>query len=56
MECEWQQGSPSLQDLSQYSSLSKYCSLDDLHSSSYFQVLQSVYQSFGDCTKNTNYN
>ena len=26
------------------------------HSSSYFQVLQSVYQSCGDCTTNTNYN
>ena len=32
-----------------------YC-LDGLHSSSYFQVLQSFYQSFGDCTKSTNYN
>ena len=26
------------------------------HSSSYFQVLQSLYQSFDDCTKSTNYN
>ena len=27
-----------------------------LPSSSYFQILQSLYQSFGDCTKSTNYN
>ena len=33
-----------------------YSSLDGLHTSSYFQVLQSLYQSFGDCTKRTNYN
>ena len=31
-------------------------SLDDLHSSSYFQVLQSFYQFLGDCTKSTSYN
>ena len=30
--------------------------MDVLHSSSYFQVPQSLYQSFGDCTKSTNYN
>ena len=36
-----------LQDSSQYSGRSvQYCSLDGLHSSSYFQVLQSRYQSF----------
>ena len=29
---------------------------DGLHSFRYFQVLQSVYQSFGDCTQGTNYN
>ena len=30
--------------------------MDGLHPSSYFQVLQSLYQSFDDCTKCTNYN
>ena len=30
--------------------------LDGLHTSSYFQVRQSLYQSFGDCTKSTDYN
>ena len=29
--------------------------LDSFHPSRYFQVLQSLYQSFGDCTKNTNW-
>ena len=48
LEIEWQQVSSSLQDSSQYSDL--------FHSSSYFQPLQSLYQSFGDCTKSTNYN
>ena len=32
------------------------CSLDSPHWSTYFQVLQSLYQSFGDCTKSANYN
>ena len=50
-ESEWQQVSSSLQDSSQYSGRSqKYCSLDGLHYSSYFQVLQALYQSFGDYT------
>ena len=31
-------------------------SLDSLHSSSYFQVLQSLYQFFGNSTKSTDYN
>ena len=54
---EWQQVSSSLQDFSQYSRRSQQCcSLDSLHPFCYFQVLQSLYQSFGDCTKNTNYN
>ena len=30
--------------------------LDDLHTSSNFQVLQSLYQFFDDCTERTNYN
>ena len=30
--------------------------LDGFHSPSYFLVIQSLYQSFGDCTKSTNYN
>ena len=57
LEFEWQQVSSSLQDSSQYFGRSQQCySLDSLHSSSYFQVLQPLYQSFGDCTKCTNYN
>ena len=53
---EWQQVPSSLQDSSQYSGWSQYySSLDVLRSSSYFQVLQSFYQSFGGCTKSTNY-
>ena len=57
LEFKWQQVSSSLQDSSQYSGRSQQCcSLDGLHSSSYFQILQSLYQSFGDCTKSTNYN
>ena len=57
MEFEWQQVSSSLQDSSQYSSQSKQCcSLDGLHLSSHFQVVQSLNQSFRDCTKSTNYN
>ena len=43
------------QDSSQYSCRSQQCcSLDGLHMSSYFRVPQSLYQSFGDCTKSTN--
>ena len=50
---EWQQVSSSLQDSSQYFCQSQQCcSLNSLHLSSYIQVLQSLYQSFGDCTKN----
>ena len=30
--------------------------MDGLHSSFYFQILLSLYQSFSDCTKSTNYN
>ena len=57
LEFEWQQISSSLQDSSQYSGRSQYCSsLDGFHSSSYFKVLQSLYQSFGDCNKSTNFN
>ena len=57
LEFEWQQNSSSLQDSSQYSCRSQqYCRLDGYHSSSYFRVLQSLYQSFRDCTKSTNYN
>ena len=57
LECEWQQVSSSLLDSSQYSGRSQqWCSLDSLHPSRYFQVLQSLYQSTGDCIKNFNYN
>ena len=30
--------------------------VDGLHSSSYFKVFQFLYQSFGNCVKDTNYN
>ena len=57
MEFEGQQFSSSLQDSFQYSVRSKQCcSLDSLHPSRYFPVLWSLHQSFGDCTKSTNYN
>ena len=57
LEFEWQQISSNIQDSSQYSVWSQWrCSLDCLHLSRYFQVLQSVYQSFSDSTKSTNYN
>ena len=56
-ESEWQQVSSSLQDSSKYSGWSQQsCSLDGLHSSSYFHVLQSLYQTFGDGTECTNHN
>ena len=56
LEFEWQQVSSSLQDSSQYSGRSQYCcSLNSLHPSRYFQVLQSLYQSFSNCTKSTNW-
>ena len=56
LEFAWQQVSSSFQESSQYSDRSHhFCSLDSLHPSRYFQVLQSLYQSFGDCTKNTNF-
>ena len=46
-----------LQDTSQYSDRSFFCySLDDIHSSSFFQVLQSLYQSFSVCTERSSYN
>ena len=57
LEVEWQQVSSSLQDSSQNSGRSQQCcSLDGLHSSTYFHVLQFLYQSFGDRSKSTNYN
>ena len=56
LESEWQQIFPSLQDSSRYSGRSQQCcSLDCLHLSSCFSVLLSLYQSFSDCTKSTNY-
>ena len=52
LESNWLQVSPSFQDSSYYSGRSQYCcSLDNLHSFTYFQVLQSLCQSFGDCTE-----
>ena len=57
MESEWQQVTPSLQNSTQYSGRSQICcSLVGLHSFSYFDVLQSLYQTFVDCTECTNYN
>ena len=42
---------------SHYSGWSQLCcSLDGLHLSYYFLDLQSLYQSFGDCIKSTNFN
>ena len=56
-ESKWQQISLSFQDSSQYSVWSQQCcSLDGVHSSSNFQVLQPLYQSYGDYTKFTSYN
>ena len=43
LECEWQQVFSSLQDSPQYSGRSQQCcSLEGLHSSSYFQLPQSL--------------
>ena len=51
------QVSSSLQDFSLSSVGSQQCcSLNGLHSTSYFQVLQSLYPSFGDRAERTNYN
>ena len=53
---EWQQVSTSLQDSSRYSGQSQQSySLDGIQTSSYFQFVQSLYQSFGNCTDRTNY-
>ena len=57
LEPEWQQVSSSLKNSSEHSGQSQQCcSLDDLHLSSYFQVIQSLYQSFGNRAEGTNYN
>ena len=57
LEFKWQQIFSCLQDNSQYSGRSQQCcSLNGFHSFSYFQVLQSLYQSLVDCSKSTNYN
>ena len=42
--------------LSILATLNNAVSLDGLHSSSYFQAIQSLYQSFGDCTKSVIFN
>ena len=57
LESEWQQVSSSLQNSSLYSNQSQQCcSLDGLPpSSSYFQILQSLCQSFRDSTERANY-
>ena len=34
----------------------QYCSMNCLYSSSYSQILQSLYQSFSDCSESTSYN
>ena len=52
MESKWQQVKSSHQDSSQYSGRSQQCyRLDGLRLSSYFLVLQPLYQSLGECTK-----
>ena len=57
LEFEWPQVSSSLKDTSHYFDRSQQCcSLYSLHLSRYFRVFQSLYQSFGNCTKSTNYN
>ena len=57
LEFEWQQVSSSFLDSPKYSGRSrKRWSLDGLYSFSYCQVLQSLYQFSGDCTKSTYYN
>ena len=57
LKSELQPVSTSLQDSSRYSGrFQQYPSLNTLYSSFYFQVLQSLYHSFLDCTKSTNYN
>ena len=57
LEVVWQQVSLSLQESSQNSGRSQHCcSLEGLHSSFYFQVFQTLYQSFGVCFEHTNYN
>ena len=56
LEFGWQQVSYSLKDSSQYSfHPQRFSNLDGLPSSSYFQVLQFWYHSFGVCTKRNNY-
>ena len=51
LESEWQQASLSL-----HSGWSQQCcSLDGLYLSYYFQVLQSLYQSFSNCTEHADY-
>ena len=58
LESKWQQvssKSPGL-FLVFWAILKQCCHLDGLFSSSYFQVLHSLYQSFGDWTKHTNCN
>ena len=55
-EFERLQVSSSVQDSSQYSGWFQLrCNLYSLHLSHLFHVLQSLYQSFGECTKTTNY-
>ena len=57
LEFEWEQVSSSLQKSSKDPGQSQQCcSLDYLHTSSYFQVLQPLNQYFGDCTVCNNYN
>ena len=57
LESEWQQVSSDIQDYSQYfGRFQQRSSLGGLHSSSYFQVLQSLYQFFGECIECANYN
>ena len=56
LEFERRHVSSNLLDSSQYSGRSQQCCcLESLHPSRYFHVLQSQFQSFGDCTKSTNY-
>ena len=52
----WEFFTLALDLLSIQANLNNAVVLDGLHSSSYSHVLQSLYQSFSDCTEGANYN
>ena len=56
LEFEWQKVYSNIQVSSLYALRSSQCfSLDGLHSSSYFHVLESLFESFRDFTERTDY-